>query len=101
MIQLTDHQVEVLHDLANHKKCFAAYASTKDDGVDAAKTIDNLFAQQMQLVENGLLLDITSRPNWKVISDKYKDEEGRTLRVLTATETTKLMFKRQRRKSVN
>lgn len=96
MIELTEHQVDILTRLANGKRQMASYASTSEDTPSAAKQIDRIFAEQMLLVSWGLAIDITERPGFKKISAKYLKEEGRVLRVLTATEMSKAMFKRQK-----
>jgi hypothetical protein len=100
MIELTEHQVDVLTLLSNNKKQFASYASNSEDSPDAARVINQRFAEQMFLVSWGLCVDITARPGFQKISDAYMKEENRVLRVITATEMTKIMFKRQK-KTVN
>lgn len=96
MIELTEHQVDVLTRLAGSKRTLASFASTDEDAPDAAKTIDHNFAEQMLLVSYGLVVDVTERPGFKKISDTYMKEENRVLRVLMATEMSRIMFKRRK-----
>lgn len=97
MIELTEHQVDVLTRLSNSKNQLASYCSTDEDSPDVAQEIDRNFAEQMLLVSYGLCVDITARPGFQKISDTYMKEENRVLRVITATEMTKIMFKRRKK----
>ncbi len=94
MISLTKHQVAVCVRLATGDvPRYAAVTSVESDGA-SAQQIDEMFAQDLQLVEYGLLYDITSQPKWKERADAALKDEGRTLRVLSASVMVKLMFGR-------
>jgi hypothetical protein len=94
MISLTQHQLAVLTRLATGNiPRYAAVTSVESDGA-SAQQIDTMFAQDMQLVEWGLLYDITSQPKWKERASEIFAEEGRTLRVLSASAMIVLMFGR-------
>jgi hypothetical protein len=94
MISLTKHQEAVCVRLATGDVSrYAAVTSVESDGSSAQK-IDEMFAEDMQLVEQGLLYDITSQPKWKERADAVLKDEGRTLRVLSASIMVKMMFGR-------
>ena len=94
MISLTKHQVAVCVRLATGDvPRYAAVTSVESDGA-SAQQIDEMLAQDLQLVEYGLLYDITSQPKWKERADAALKDEGRTLRVLSASVMVKLMFGR-------
>lgn len=89
---LTKHQEAVLTRLATGQVTrYAAVTGVESDG-DVRKVVDNMFAEDMQLVEWGLLYDITSQPKWKEKAASILEEEGRTLRVLSATPMVNMMF---------
>jgi hypothetical protein len=52
-----------------------------------------MFAEAGQLLEHGLVYDVSSTPRFKEIVEDYKGE-GRVLLILTPTEMVKKMFGR-------
>jgi hypothetical protein len=95
MIEITKHQLDVLTRIANgtkKAKVFATYASTDADG-QAREFVDQMFVEDMALVEAGLLFDVTSYPKHQEVSDGYMKEEGRVLRILAPSAIVKAMFK--------
>ena len=92
MNQLTDHQEKVLTQLATGRvKFYATQMSIEADGLSAAE-VDRWFAEDMQLVEQGLLYNVTSKPQFKEYADKMLETDGRTIFVLAATPMTDMMF---------
>jgi RecA-family ATPase len=94
MLELTKHQEAVLTRLATRQfKKYASYTSTEADG-KAKEQIDQLFAQDMQLVEAGLLYNVTSQPKHQDFVKRVKKEDGRDIFVLAPTPLIELMFGR-------
>ena len=94
MNQLTIHQEKVLTQIATGKiKFYATQMSIEADGVHATE-VDAWFAEDMQLVEQGLLYNVTSKPQFKEYADKVLETDGRTIFVLTATPAVAMMFGR-------
>lgn len=92
MIELTKHQADVLRTIGKGKKYVAAMARESDDK-DLKTYLDSLFAQDMQLVEWKLAVDITDRKSEKkILSEMAKEDEGRKYFVLKGTRMTGLMF---------
>jgi len=96
MIELTKHQEAVLTRLANsrtgHGK-YAAHTSVPADG-KVGEEIDQIFAQDVQLLEWGLVYDVTTLPCHKKFVKQMKQQEGRNIVILAPTELAKLMFAR-------
>lgn len=94
MIVLTKHQENVLARLATGQVTrYAAVTGVPSDG-NVEKVVNTMFAEDLQLVEWGLLYDITSQPKWKEKAASILEEEGRTMRVLSATPMVNMMFGR-------
>lgn len=95
-IEVTKHQLEVLDRIANGRKdrpkVFATYASTEADG-QARAFVDQMFAEDMALVEMGLLFDTTSYSKHQEVADEYMKNEGRVLRILSPSAMVKAMFR--------
>lgn len=92
MIELSIHQEKLLTRLATGKtKYYATVMSIAADGA-ASQRIDEMFAEDMRLVEWGLLYDVTSKPKFKETVANILKEDGRSMRVLAPTEMAEMMF---------
>lgn len=94
MIEITKHQEAVLTRMANGSKYVSA-SSIESDG-RSRELVEQIFAEDMQLVEWGLVCNVSSNPKESRVIAEMKADDGRDYFILKSTPMVNLMFGRGR-----
>ena len=93
--EINKEQVEMMKKFARSKvKTSVAFTSIPSDGADRIH-IEKDLLDKLELLEIGLLSDITEMPAYKNVVDHYKEHDGReAVFVLRLTALGEAMFKK-------